>query len=111
MSTVFIWWNLFFPVMDLVYTFVYIPGIILAFFGYYWIAGPMTLLVLPLAFIVNCVMFFIQSREFALEGLKVRRNLIGLFVYTLLYGVILQPACVWGYLSELGGFRKSWGTK
>jgi biofilm PGA synthesis N-glycosyltransferase PgaC len=28
-----------------------------------------------------------------------------------LYGVILQPACVWGYLSELTGLRKTWGTK
>lgn len=111
MSTVFIWWNLFFPLMDLVYTLVYIPGIVLALFGYYWIAGPMTLLVLPLAFIVNLVMFIIQNSVFSAEGLKVRRNLSGLVIYTLFYGVILQPACVWGYLSEIGGFRKSWGTK
>ena len=48
MSTLFIWWNLLFLPLDLVYTFAFIPGIVLAFFGYYWIAGLMTLLVLPL---------------------------------------------------------------
>lgn len=49
MTTLFIWWNLLFIPMDLVYTFVFIPGLILALLGTYWIAGPMTLLVLPLA--------------------------------------------------------------
>jgi biofilm PGA synthesis N-glycosyltransferase PgaC len=111
MSTVFIWWNLFFPLMDLTYTLVYIPGIIIAIFGFYWIVGPMTLLVLPLTFVVNFVMFLIQGADFVEQGLKVRRNWLGLIIYTLLYGIILQPACVWGYLSELTGLRKSWGTK
>lgn len=111
MSTLFIWWNLLFPYMDLVYTLVFIPGLILACFGIYWLAGPMTLLVLPMAGLVNYIMFFIQSRMFRAQGLKVRHNPLGLLVYTLFYGIVLQPGCVLGYAAELLKMRKRWGTK
>ena len=111
MSTLFIWWNLLFPYMDLVYTLVFIPGLILACFGIYWLAGPMTLLVLPMAGLVNYLMFFIQSRMFRAQGLKVRHNPLGLLVYTLFYGIVLQPGCVLGYAAELLKMRKRWGTK
>ena len=111
MITVFIWWNLLFPYMDLVYTVAFVPGLVLALFGIYWIAGPMTLLVLPLAFVVNYVMFRIQSRMFTEQGLKVRRNVAGFLFYALLYGIVLQPACVVGYAQELLNRAKRWGTK
>jgi biofilm PGA synthesis N-glycosyltransferase PgaC len=97
--------------MDMVYTLFFIPGLVLALFGIYWLAGPMTLLVLPMAFAVNYLMFLIQSRMFRAQGLKVRRNPIGFVVYALFYGVVLQPGCVLGYLSEMLNLRKRWGTK
>lgn len=111
MSTLFIWWNLLFPYLDAVFTLCFLPGLILALFGIYWIAGPMTLLVLPLAMLVNYLMYLIQSRMFSEQGLKVRRNPIGFVVYALIYSAILQPACLWGYVSELLNLRKTWGTK
>jgi len=111
MSTLFIWWNLLFPYLDAVFTLCFLPGIVLALFGIYWIAGPMTLLVMPLAMLVNYLMYLIQSRMFTEQGLKVRRNPIGFIVYALAYSVILQPACLWGYVSELMNLRKTWGTK
>lgn len=111
MSTLFVWWNLLFPFMDVVYVLFFLPGLVLALFGYYWLAGPMTLLVLPLALVVNYLMFFIQSRMFKAQGLKVRRNPVGFVMYALFYGIVLQPGCVVGYLSELFNLRKRWGTK
>lgn len=111
MITLFIWWNLLFPYLDVVYTVGFIPGVFLALFGYYWLAGPMTLLVLPMAFVVNYLMFSIQSRMFRAQGLKVRRNPLGFMVYALFYGMVLQPGCVLGYASELLNLRKHWGTK
>jgi len=111
MSTVFIWWNLLFPAMDFAYTVLFVPGIILALFGYYWLAGPMTLFVMPLALLINWLMFGIQRSMFSTQGLKVRRNAGGFLVYTFLYGLILQPACVVGYLKELLGATKTWATK
>lgn len=111
MSTLFIWWNLCFPYLDLIYTFVFIPGVILALAGYYFIAGPLTLLVLPLAMLVNYIMYSIQNRMFHEQHLKVRRNALGFVFYSLLYSIVLQPACVSGYFKELFARNKSWGTK
>ena len=111
MTTIFIWWNLLFPLLDFIYTFAFIPGIVLALFGYYWLAGPMTLLVLPLAMLVNYLMFTTQSRMFTEQGLKVRKNPLAFVFYALFYGIILQPVCFVGYLSEISGTKKKWGTK
>ena len=111
MSTLFIWWNLLFPWLDLAYTVFFIPGIVLAAFGVYWIAGPLTLALLPLALVMNFLMFHVSSRMFAAQGLRVRRNVSGFLVYAFFYSLILQPACVAGYFSELLGLRRTWGTK
>lgn len=111
MSTLFIWWNLLFLPMDLVYTLVFIPGLVAALFGYYWIAGLMTLLVLPLAAAWNLIIFRVQQRMFKSQDMRVRRNIGGFVFYTLGYTLILQPVCVMGYAAELLRLRKTWGTK
>lgn len=111
MTTLFIWWNLLFPYMDLAYTFAFIPGIVLAMFGHFWIVGPLTFIVLPLAMLVNFIMYRIQSKMFDTQRLVVRKNLLGFMFYSLLYSIILQPACVVGYISELFNLQKKWGTK
>lgn len=111
MTTLFIWWNLMFPYIDLVYTLAFVPGLVLALFGVYWIVGPMTLLVLPLGMLINYVMYHAQVKMFDTQHLKVRRNVVGFMFYALLYNVVLQPACVVGYLQELLSRKKTWGTK
>ena len=111
LSTLFVWWNCLFLPLDLTFTFVFIPGLVAALVGYYWIAGPLTLLLLPLALVWNIVIFRIQRQMFAAKGLKVRRNVFGLLFYVLVYAIIMQPVCLLGYISELTGQRKKWGTK
>jgi poly-beta-1,6-N-acetyl-D-glucosamine synthase len=111
LSTLYIWWNTLFPFMDIAFTFGFIPGLILACFGIYWIAGPMTLSLLPMAFLLNWQMYLKGRAMFRTEHLKVRANALGFIFYVFAYGLILQPACVYGYFSELFNLRKSWGTK
>ncbi len=111
LCTAFVWWNVFFPWLDLAYTCCFVPGVIIAFFGLYWIAGPLTLILLPLSLLMNWLMYFIGRGTFVSLRLKVRYNPIGFLVYALAYSMILQPACVAGYFSELLGLRKTWGTK
>jgi biofilm PGA synthesis N-glycosyltransferase PgaC len=111
LSTFFIYWNLLFPWLDLAYTIGFIPGIIFALFGYYWIVGPMTLVLIPTAFALSLQMFLIERRMFKKTGLVVRKNTQGFFVYVLLYSLLLQPASVLGYLDELFRKPKAWGTK
>jgi len=111
LTTMYIWWNTLFPLMDIAYTFGFIPGLILACFGVYWIVGPMTLSLLPMAFLLNWQMYLQGRKMFAAEGLHVRANALGFIFYVFAYGLILQPACVYGYFSEFLNLRKSWGTK
>jgi poly-beta-1,6-N-acetyl-D-glucosamine synthase len=111
LSTLYIWWNTLFPFMDIAFTFGFIPGLILACFGIYWIVGPMTLSLLPMAFLLNWQMYLKGRSMFRSENLKVRANALGFVFYVFAYGLILQPACVYGYFSELFNLRKSWGTK
>jgi biofilm PGA synthesis N-glycosyltransferase PgaC len=111
LSTLFVWWNLLLPWLDLAFTVFFLPGIVLALFGVYWIAGPLTLALLPLALCVNYVMYRVGSQMFAANGLRVRRNLSGFLTYAFGYSLILQPACLAGYFAEIAGLRKRWGTK
>ena len=111
LSSSFVWWNLFFPWLDLAYTLCFIPGLVLALFGIYWLAGPMTLILLPLSLLMNGVMYRVSARMFRSLGLRVRYNPVGFALYALAYSMILQPACVIGYMSEFLGLRKTWGTK
>ena len=111
LSTLYVWLNMLFPLMDLAYTIGFLPGIVLACFGYFWIIGPMTLALLPAAAILNRVMLRASEQMFAEQSLHIRTNVSGLFFYMLAYGIILQPSCVWGYVSELLMVQKRWGTK
>jgi len=111
LSTLYVWWNTLFPLMDIAYTLGFIPGLILALFGIYWIVGPMTLSLLPMAFLLNWQMYLKGRAMFRSENLKVRANALGFIFYVFAYGLILQPACVYGYFSELFNARKTWGTK
>ena len=111
LSTLFVWWNCLFLPLDLTFTFVFVPGLLAALVGYFWIAGPQTFLLLPLALVWNGVIFNIQRKMFRSKGLQVRRNMGGLLFYVLAYAIVMQPVCLWGYVSELAGARKKWGTK
>jgi biofilm PGA synthesis N-glycosyltransferase PgaC len=111
LPTFFVGWNLLFPWLDLAFTLGFIPGIVLALFGCYWIAGPLTLALLPLGFGMNWLMYRVEADTFRSRGLKVRRNRSGFALYVLVYSLILQPASVLGYFAEIFNMRKSWGTK
>jgi biofilm PGA synthesis N-glycosyltransferase PgaC len=107
----FVYWNLLFPWTDLAFTFGFIPGIVLALFGNYMIVGPMTLALLPAALLMNALMFRVGRGMFAAQGMRVRRNAGGFVLYTLAYSLVMQPASVLGYASEVLNLRRSWGTK
>ncbi|HWP23129.1 MAG TPA: glycosyltransferase family 2 protein [Candidatus Binatia bacterium] len=96
------------PFMDLFYMFVFLPGVVLALMGHYYIVGPLTLLVVPLAFLIVLIMYRKQKAVFNELGLKVRQNFAGFIVYMLIYQAIMSPICVIGYAQELIGMTKRW---
>lgn len=111
LPTVFVYWNLFFPFLDAVFTLAFVPGIVLALFGYYWIVGPITLALVPMAMAMNYFMYRIGRDMFRDKGLKVRFNPSGFFIYSLFYSFIMQPVSLAGYAAEVLNLRKTWGTK
>lgn len=104
-------WNLLFPWMDFVFTFGFIPGLILALFGHYWLVGPITLALIPSAVFIGLVMYRMSARVFASSGVRIAHDPLALIGYTLFYGLINHPASLRGYSAELFGMRKTWGTK
>lgn len=101
--------NLVMPYLDFVYTFCWIPGLVLAFFGIYWIVGPMTLLVLPLTIISYGSLYLYQKYYvFRNLGLRVRRNKLGFILFILFYQMLMSPVSVWGYLQEFFKLKRVW---
>ena len=103
--------NLLFPFLDVSYLLFFVPGVIAALFGFFLIAGPITLLLIPLAGLNNLVIFIVQRRMFKERGLKVRKNVRGMFLYVFLSQLLMSPASIAGYASELLRLGKTWGTK
>lgn len=105
----FIYYNLMFPLLDSAYLFVFLPGVAAALlFQNYAVVGLMTLMVLPLALLVNLMMYLKQLAIFRRHGLVVRRNLLGALVFTLGYQLVLAPPSLAGYVAEFLGTRKKW---
>jgi biofilm PGA synthesis N-glycosyltransferase PgaC len=111
LTTFLVGLNLTFPWVDVAFTLGFIPGLVLAAFGCYWLVGPVTLALLPSAFLMGAVMYRMSACVFARQRIAPGCDPWALIGYTLGYGLILHPASVGGYLSELFGARKSWGTK
>ena len=107
-SSFFVALDLLFPLIDFFYTFVFIPGVILAIFGHYHIVSLMTLLVIPLNICIIVSMLVSQRIFLRYGGLKIRQNIIGIVLYVLVYQIIMSPVCVIGYFKELFNFKKKW---
>jgi biofilm PGA synthesis N-glycosyltransferase PgaC len=108
LSAFFVGIDFVIPLIDLCYAFVFLPGVVFALFGYYYIVGLMTLIVVPMAFLIVLVMYRKQKAVFNEVNLKVRRNRMGFFAYMLVYQAIMSPICVVGYAQELLGLTKRW---
>jgi cellulose synthase/poly-beta-1,6-N-acetylglucosamine synthase-like glycosyltransferase len=101
--------DLLIPALDVAYALVWLPGLVLAATGRYWIVGPYTLAVLPLTLVVNAILYRFQRRRvFNLLGLRVRRNALGFLGFVLTYQMLLSPIAVVGYGQELMGLRRRW---
>lgn len=101
-------YNLIMPYLDFVYTFCWLPGLVMAFFGCYWIVGLMTLFVLPLALLQNYILYRYQKSVFDELDLKIRKNIFGFILYVLFYQMIMSPVAVLGYLHEVFSMKRVW---
>ena len=97
------------PFMDTAYVLAWVPGLVLACFGIFWLVGPMTLAVLPLTALAYGLLFRRQWRDvFRPLGLVVRRNWLALAAFLLVYQILMSSVSVRGYAQELLRLRRRW---
>ncbi|MTV49794.1 glycosyltransferase [Heliobacillus mobilis] len=100
--------NLVMPFTDFVFTFVWIPGLVLAFYGYYWIVGPTTLFVIPLTLLSYQILYIYQRLIFRKLNLRIRKNKLGYVIFILFYQMLMSPISVIGYIQELTQLERVW---
>lgn len=100
--------NMIFPWVDAAYLLCFIPGLVLAAFGNFIIAGPWTFLLLPLVLVLSTSMFIAQRKTFRQYDYHIRRNRLGLVLYLLFYQVLVSGLSLVGYGKELIGWRRKW---
>lgn len=97
------------PFLDTAYVIAWLPGLVLACFGIFWLVGPMTIAVLPLMALAYGVLFHRQWQYvFKPLGLHVRKNWLALLAFLLVYQILMSMASVRGYVQELLGARRQW---
>jgi biofilm PGA synthesis N-glycosyltransferase PgaC len=91
--------------------FAFVPGVLLAlFFKFYLLAGIITLLQIPLALLYNFTIYHIQKLTLREQNIKIPNGMILTSIfYILFYQLIMTPATLDGYWSELIQKKKNWG--
>jgi Glycosyl transferase family 2 len=89
--------------IDAVYTFTFLPGVLLALTGSMALLGPPAVAVLPLSTLVAAIVFARQRRALGEVGLTAKRHVLSLAAYVLLYPVLLAPLSLAGHLKAFAG--------
>ncbi len=110
LTTPFIWYNLFFPYIDIVFLFIFVPGVIAALlFKWYLLASIITIYLIPLAIAGNLIIYFIQKKELKKHNIKMPNNHWYSFIlYMLFFQLIMVPATLSGYISEILKRKRVW---
>jgi biofilm PGA synthesis N-glycosyltransferase PgaC len=101
--------DLLIPLLDIGYGLIWVPGVLLAAFGFPLIVGTWTLAVLPITlFVYGWLRRYQRKRIFGPLQLKVRQNRFGYLAFILGYQLLCSTASLTGYLQELVGTRRRW---
>ncbi|MBC7645388.1 MAG: glycosyltransferase family 2 protein [Thermoleophilia bacterium] len=101
--------NMVFPFIDAMFSFAFIPGLILAVTtGNYAIVGPLTVAVLPISFSLQMFMWWRQRRILNRYGIRDRYSWPGYIMYFLFYQFLMSPVSLLGYIQESLHVRRDW---
>ena len=108
-SKFLMFFNIFFPFIDLA-LLIFVPlGLILLALGNPLLIGWISLLVIPLGLLL-CLLIEIKRRNMLkeIDCQLNKRSILAFIVYILLYAFILAPYCLIGYTLELINYKKEW---
>jgi biofilm PGA synthesis N-glycosyltransferase PgaC len=97
------------PLLDIGLIFFWVPGVILALFGYPLIFGWWSMLLLPLTLLIFGFLRRWQERHvFSRLGIEVGKDVRGFAGYLLVYQVLTSAASLRGYAQHVGGVARRW---
>ncbi len=109
MYTFFVWYNLMFPYIDLMFLFGFVPGVLMSLiFGFHLLAGKITLLLLPLTFLYSSIIYKIQRRKIKKLNIEWDGKNYSYIRYMFFYQFLMTPATLAGYISEIFKRKRVW---
>ena len=109
MYTFFVWYNLMFPYIDLMFLFGFVPGVLMSLiFGFHLLAGKITLLLLPLTFLYSSIIYKIQRRKIKKLNIEWDGKNYSYIKYMFFYQFLMTPATLAGYISEIFKRKRVW---
>ncbi|HEY2044401.1 MAG TPA: glycosyltransferase [Jatrophihabitans sp.] len=101
--------DLVIPLLDIAYVLIWLPGLVLACTGRFWIVGPMTVAVVPMTAFVYWLLYRYQDRHVLRPlGLSPRRDRRGLVLFLVAYQALMSAMSLLGYGQELLRMRRAW---
>lgn len=104
--------DLLIPLIDLCYLLFFLPGIILSFFGFFYLVGPISLYVIPL-FLFNYFLIYRIATTQVLKPMNIPFQLnFGEFIsFMVFYQSLMAFSAFLGYLAALFSFTVPWNKK
>ncbi len=90
--------------LDLAFLFGFIPGVILALLGYYYLAGFLTLLMIGVCILLYFSIYLYQKRL----GIPFKNSVLGFVCFLLFFQIIQSTAALHGYFIRLLHRKGEW---
>ena len=101
--------DLLIPLLDIGYGLIWVPGLVLAAFGFPMIVGTWTLAVLPITLLVYGGLRRYQRRRSSGRcSSRCGATASGYLVFILGYQLLCSAASLAGYAQEIAGTRRRW---
>ncbi len=96
--------NLSIIYLDLAYLFGFVPGVILALFGYCYLVGLLTLFTA----LVGALFFWTVYRYQKRLGIPFKNTVFGFVLFLLFFQLVQSTASLNGYLCHIMGKKGEW---
>ncbi|HOE77366.1 MAG TPA: glycosyltransferase [Bacilli bacterium] len=94
--------DLLIPLIDACYLIFFLPGIILSFFGFFYLFGPISLYVIPLFLFNYWLIYQITVRQvFKPLQIKCQLNFFAFLLFMAVYQILMAFSAFLGYLTAL----------
>lgn len=99
--------NCFVIYLDLAFLFGFLPGVVLAFFGYFYFVGYLTFVSAAISALLYLCMYAYQKRI----GVPFQTTFWGFLSFFLFFQPLQSMASLFGYLSKLLGKKTTWNSR